>query len=165
MISKTEKNLSDAFAGEAQTNRKYFAFALKAEQEGFKQVAKLFRAAAEAEAIHAFNHFKALGSIKGTKENLEAAFEGETNAFQIKYPQMIEDAKAEDHKLALISLTFANETEKGHATLYKKALESLGSDRDIEYHVCSMCGHTVKGEPPEICPICKAKKDSYKKID
>ena len=97
-MSKTENNLQDAFAGESQANRKYLAFAKKAESEGYKQVAKLFRAAAEAETVHALNHFRELGGIKGTKENLEAAISGETYEYQKMYPQMIEDAKAEGEK-------------------------------------------------------------------
>ncbi len=102
-MSKTEKNLQDAFAGESQANRKYLAFAKKADSEGYKQVAKLFRAAAEAETVHALNHLRELGSIKGTKENLEAAINGETYEFQKMYPQMIKDAEAEGEKAALKS--------------------------------------------------------------
>src|SRR4030066_1934487 len=164
-MSKTEKNLQDAFAGESQANRKYLAFAKKAEQEGYKQVAKLFRAAAEAETVHAHNHLRTLGGIKSTKENLEEAISGESYEFQKMYPQMIEDAKAEDKKGAERSFSYANEVEKVHADLYKKALENLGSNPDIDYYVCQVCGYTAEGEAPDQCPVCKSKKQMFRKVD
>jgi len=162
---KTEKNLSEAFAGESQANRKYLAFAKKAEEEGYKQVARLFRAAAEAETVHALNHLRELGGIKSTKENLEAAINGESYEFQKMYPQMIEDARAEGNEGALKSFNFANEVEKIHAELYRKALENLGKNPDINYYVCQVCGNTVEGEAPDECPICGAKKQAFKRID
>lgn len=164
-MSKTEKNLKEAFAGESQANRKYLAFAKKAEEEGYKQIAKLFRAAAEAETIHAHNHLREMGGIKSTKENLEQAINGESYEFQKMYPQMIEDAKAEGNDDALRSFSFANEVEKIHAELYKKALENIGKNPDVDYYVCQVCGNTVENEPPEECPICGAKKQAFKKID
>ncbi len=164
-MSKTEKNLQEAFAGESQANRKYLAFAKKAEEEGYKQIAKLFRAAAEAETIHAHNHLREMGGIKSTKENLEQAINGESYEFQKMYPQMIEDAKAEGNDDALRSFSFANEVEKIHAELYKKALENIGKNPDVDYYVCQVCGNTVENEPPEECPICGAKKQAFKKID
>jgi len=163
-MSKTEKNLQDAFSGESQANRKYITFAKKAESEGYKQVAKLFRAAAEAETVHALNHFRELGGIKSTKENLKAAISGETYEFQKMYPQMIEDAKAEGEKAAQKNFNFANEVEKIHAGLYKKALEQLGKNKEVDYYVCQVCGNTVEGEPPDKCPICGAPKKMFKKI-
>jgi len=164
-MSKTEKNLQDAFAGESQANRKYLAFAKKAEQEGYKQVAKLFRAAAEAETVHAHNHLRTLGGIKSTKENLEEAISGESYEFQKMYPQMIEDAKVEDKKGALQSFNYANEVEKIHAELYKKAITNLGKNPEVDYYVCQVCGNTVEGEPPDKCPICNSPKKMFKKID
>jgi len=164
-MSKTEKNLQDAFTGESMANRKYLAFAKKAEQEGYKQVAKLFRAAAEAETVHAHNHLRTLGGIKSTKENLNEAIKGESYEFQKMYPQMIEDAKAEDKKGALQSFNYANEVEKIHAELYKKALGILGKNPEVDYYVCQVCGNTVEGEPPDKCPICGALKRMFKKID
>ncbi|MCL4474913.1 MAG: rubrerythrin family protein, partial [Nitrospirae bacterium] len=118
-MTKSEKNLKEAFAGESQANRKYLAFAKKAEAEGFKQVARLFRAAAEAETIHAHNHLKELGGIKSTRENLKEAIHGESFEFQKMYPQMIEDANAEGNKGALRTFNYANEVEKVHAALYQ----------------------------------------------
>jgi rubrerythrin len=164
-MSKTEKNLQDAFAGESQANRKYLAYAKKAEEDGYKQIAKLFRAVAEAETVHAINHLKALGSIKSTKENLEAAIGGETYEFQSMYPKMIEDAKSEGNKSAEMTFNYANAVEMIHAELYKKALENLGSNPDVDYYVCQVCGNTVEGEPPDKCPICGALKKMFKKIE
>lgn len=164
-MSKTEKNLQDAFAGESQANRKYLAFAKKADKEGFPQAAKLFRAAAAAETIHAHAHLKELGGIKSTKENLEAAISGETFEFEKMYPQMIKDAEEEGNKGALRSFDLANKVEKIHAGLYKKALENLGSNEDMDYYVCDVCGYTAEGGAPEKCPVCGAKSSSFKKID
>ena len=164
-MTKTEKDLQDAFAGESQANRKYLAFAKKADQEGYKQIAKLFRAAAEAETVHAHNHLRELGGIKSTKENLIEAINGESYEFQKMYPQMIEDARAEDKKGAERSFSYANEVEKVHADLYKKALENLGSNPDIDYYVCQVCGYTAEGEAPDQCPVCKSKKQMFKKVE
>ena len=164
-MSKSEKNLSDAFAGESQANRKYLAFAKQADKEGFPQVAKLFRAAAAAETVHAHSHLKQLGGIKSTKENLEAAIGGETHEFKEMYPQMIKEAEEEENKGALRSFTLANEVEKVHAGLYQKAVDNLGSNEDVDIYVCDICGYTAEGGAPDECPVCKAKKQAFKKID
>jgi len=164
-MSRTEKDLQDAFAGESQANRKYLAFAKKADTEGYKQVAKLFRATADAETVHALNHLRELGGIKRTKENLEAAIGGETYEFQSMYPKMIEDAKSEGNKRAETSFNYANAVEKIHADLYKKALENLGNNPEVDYYVCQVCGNTVEGDPPDKCPICGALKRMFKKIE
>src|SRR5512138_3612591 len=121
-MSKTEQDLKEAFAGESQANRKYLAYAKKAEVEGFKQAAKLFRAAAAAETIHAHNHLRELGVVRSTRENLMAAIKG-----------------------ALQSFNYANEVEKVHAALYQKALDSLGRNVDTDYYVCQVCGYTAEG--------------------
>ena len=163
-MSKTGQNLQNAFAGESQANRKYLAFAQKAEAEGYNQVAKLFRAAAEAETVHAHNHLRALEGIKSTKDNLLAAISGENYEYQKMYPQMISDATDEAAKNALRSFTLANEVEKVHAALYQKALESLGQNTATDYYVCTVCGNTVEGEAPDECPVCKAKKQAFKKM-
>ncbi len=164
-MSKSEKNLRDAFAGESQANRKYLAFAKMAEKEGHNQVAKLFRAAAEAETIHAHNHLKQLDGIKSTKENLEEAISGESYEFQEMYPRMIKEAEAEGNKGALRSFFIANEVEMVHAELYKKALANLGNNEDNDYFICEVCGNTVEGEAPDECPVCKAKKKAFRKVD
>lgn len=164
-MTKTDKNLRDAFAGESQANRKYLAFAKKAEAEGFTQAAKLFRAAAAAETIHAHNHLRELGLVKSTKENLMAAISGESYEFQNMYPTMIADAETEGNKGALRSFNYANEVEKVHAALYQKALDSLGNAADVDYYVCSVCGYTAEGEAPDECPVCKSKKPAFKKAE
>jgi rubrerythrin len=164
-MSKTEDHLKEAFAGESQANRKYLAFAKKAEEEGYKQVAKLFRAAAEAETVHAHNHLRELKGIKNTKENLVEAISGETHEFQQMYPGMIADAKAEGNKGAERSFTIANEVEKVHAGLYKKALDNLGKNEDADYYVCKVCGYTAEGGAPDTCPVCGAKKMAFYKTD
>ena len=164
-MSKTEKNLQDAFAGESQANRKYLAFAKKADAEGYKQVAKLFRAAADAETVHATNHLRELGGIKTTKENLGVAIKGESYEFQQMYPGMIDGAKAEGNNGALRTFDLANKVEKIHAGLYNKALETLGKNEEVDYYVCQVCGNTVEGKAPDVCPICGARREMFKKTD
>lgn len=165
-MSKTEQSLTGAFAGESQANRKYLAFAAKADQEGYPQAARLFRAAAEAETVHAHNHLRVLKGIKSTRENLQEAIEGETHEFKKMYPEMIEAAKAEGQKDAERSFNFANEVEKVHAQLYQKLLDTLGKSQDnYPYYVCPVCGYTSEKEPPGTCPVCGAKGEVFKKID
>ena len=164
-MSETEKNLSDAFAGESQANRKYLAFAKQADKEGHPQVARLFRAAAEAETVHAHAHLRTLGGIKGTAENLEEAIAGETHEFKNMYPAMIEVAKQEGNKGAERSFSYANAVEKVHASLYQKALDSLGNQEETNYYVCSVCGYTCEKEPPETCPVCGSKSKAFFKVD
>ena len=164
-MSKTEQNLRDAFAGESQANRKYLAFAEKAEKEGYPQVAKLFRAAGAAETVHAHAHLRALGEIGSTPENLKVAVAGETHEFKSMYPEMIEVAKEEGNKTAERSFIFANEVEKVHADLYQKALDNLESLEEADYYVCSVCGMTVENEPPDNCPVCGAKASAFFKVD
>lgn len=163
-MSKTEQNLKAAFAGESQANRKYLAFAKKADQEGHAYVARLFRAAAEAETIHAHAHLRALGGIGTTEENLKEAIEGETHEFKEMYPPMIEEANAEGDKKAERSFKYANQVEKVHADLYTKALENMDAPL-VDFWVCPLCGYTVEVEPPDNCPVCNAKKDSFFKVE
>ena len=165
-MAKTEQFLKDAFAGESQANRKYLAFAAKADQEGFPQVARLFRAAAEAETVHAHNHLRALNGIHSTKENLQAAISGETHEFKTMYPEMIEGAKAEGQRVAERSFNYANLVEKVHAQLYQKLLDNLGkSQENYSYYVCPVCGYTAEKEPPGNCPVCGTKGEMFKKIE
>jgi len=165
-MAKTEGFLKEAFAGESQANRKYLAFAAKADQEGFPQVARMFRAAAEAETVHAHNHLRTLGGIKSTKENLQEAIVGETHEFKKMYPEMIEAAKAEANKGGEKTFNFANEVEKIHAQLYQKLLDNLGkSQENYPYYVCPVCGFTVEKAAPGTCPVCGAKGEMFKKIE
>lgn len=163
-MSNTEKNLKDAFAGESQANRKYLAFADKADAEGLPQVAKLFRAVAEAETIHAHTHLKVLKGVGTTQENLKEALGGEEYEFQSMYPPMIEQAEAEGNKQAVRSFRYANEVEKIHAELYSKALEDPAALPDADYHVCSVCGYTVAGDAPDKCPVCNAASKAFFKV-
>jgi len=163
-MSKTEQNLLEAFAGESQANRKYLAFAKQAEKEGHAQVAKLFRAAAEAETVHAHAHLRALGHVKDTADNLKDAIAGETHEFKTMYPAMIEEAKEEGNKTAEQSFAYANEVEEVHANLYQKALDNLDSLEEVDYYVCSVCGYTCENEPPEKCPVCGARPKAFSKV-
>jgi rubrerythrin len=164
-MSKTTENLKAAFAGESQANRKYLAFAAKADQEGYPQIARLFRAAAEAETIHAHNHLRALNAIRSTKENLQEAIAGETHEFKSMYPQMIADAQAEGDKEAERSFRFANEVEKVHAQLYEKALRTMEERKLVDIYICPVCGYTVEETVPDNCPVCNAKGSTFRKID
>ena len=164
-MSKTEKNLKNAFAGESQANRKYLAFADKAEKEGYGQIAKLFRATAAAETVHAHAHLRALKGVGSTEQNLKEAIEGETYEFKDMYPPMIEDAKAEGDKAAERTFDYANQVEQVHAGLYKKAMEKMGDLEAVDYYVCSVCGHTLEGAPTEKCPVCGALPKAYFKAE
>ncbi len=164
-MSRSEDNLQEAFAGESQANRKYLAFAKKAEEEGFVQVAKLFRAAAAAETVHAHAHLRVLNGVGNTENNLKEAIGGETHEFTDMYPKMIEDAIAEGNKAAQISFQFANEVEKIHAELYQKGLDQMGDLADVDYYVCDICGNTVEGEAPDKCSVCGAGKKAFFKVD
>jgi rubrerythrin len=153
----SHEDLMAAFAGESQANRKYLAFAKKAEEEGYPAVAKLFRAAAEAETVHAHAHLRAAGGIKGTAENLEEAVAGEHYEFTDMYPGFIATAEAEGNAAAIKSFSNANAVEKEHHALYLQALEAITAGRDIEdlkIYVCPVCGHTEVGVMSEKCPIC-----------
>lgn len=163
-MSKTTDNLQAAFAGESQANRKYLAFAKQADKEGLSQVAKLFRAAAEAETIHAHNHLRVLGGIKTTKENLEEAINGETYEFTKMYPQMIIDAQDEDIAAAERSFNQANEVEKVHENLFSKASKDMLDGQNFDYYICEVCGLTAEGDAPDKCPVCGAPKNKFKLV-
>ncbi len=165
-MSKSEQFLKEAFAGESQANRKYLAYGAKADQEGYAQVARMFRAAAEAETVHAHNHLRALSGIKSTKENLQDAIAGETHEFKKMYPEMIEGAKAEKNSAAERSFSYANAVERTHADLYQKLLNSLGTSKEnYPYYVCPVCGHTAEKSAPGTCPVCGTKGEMFKRID
>ncbi len=166
-MPKTTDNLQAAFAGESQANRRYLAFAKKAEQDGFPQVAKLFRAAAEAETVHAHAHLRALGGVKDTKENVKAAIAGEHHEFVSMYPEFIKAAEEEKNAAALTSFRFANAVEKIHHDLYTEALKAVETGKDLpsrEVYVCPVCGYTVYDAAPDQCPVCKAKGSTFIRI-
>ena len=166
-MTKTDENLKAAFAGESQANRMYLAFAKKAEAEGFPQVAMLFKAAAQAETVHALNHLQVMGQVKSTTDNLGAAVSGETYEFKKMYPEFIEDAKKDGNKPAQFSFDYANKVEQIHAALYQKALDALKNKTQfakVDYYVCPVCGNTFEGLTPDNCPICATPKEKFMKI-
>jgi len=164
-MRSTTENLQEAFAGESQANRKYLAFAKQAEKDGYPQAARLFRAAAAAETIHAHAHLKAMKGIGTTADNLREAINGETHEFTDMYPEMIKTAEDEGHKSAARTFRYANEVEKTHADLYQKALDSLENPKECDYYVCSVCGHTHENEAPEKCPVCGANAKAFFKSE
>ncbi len=166
-MSNTKENLAAAFAGESQANRRYLFFAEKAEQEGYPRIARLFRAAAEAETVHARSHLQVMGDIGSTRDNLGVAISGESYEFVKMYPAFIEQAKSEGNQKAEIGFTNANAVEKIHHDLYREASEALEAGRELEdepYFVCQVCGNTVAGEAPEWCPICGAPRKMFKEV-
>ena len=162
-MSKTNENLMAAFAGESQANRKYLAFAARAEEEGYPRAAAMFRAAAMAETVHALSHFRAAGGVGSTADNLKAAAEGETFEFEMMYPPMIDQAKADGNSDAERSFNFANEAEQVHARLYKEVLANLEKGAESDYYVCSVCGNVHEGSAPDKCSICGAPKEKFEK--
>jgi rubrerythrin len=165
-MSKTDACLKEAFAGESQANRKYLAFAEKADSEGHQQVARLFRAAAEAETVHAINHLMALDGVGSTEENLKEAISGETHEFKNMYPEMLKTAKEENNQEAERSFRYALKVEEMHAELYRKLLDTLGGQpEEYPYYVCPVCGNTTEKAPPPTCPICGASGSKFKRVD
>ena len=164
MHKMTQANLEAAFAGESQAHMKYLAFAAKAEKEGFSNVSRLFKAVAYAEQVHATNHFKVLDGLGQTAENLAAALGGETYEIEEMYPAFLAVAELQGEKGAIRSNKWAMEAEKVHAEMYGAAKEAVkgGSDAGVgQVYVCSVCGWTGEGEPPDECPLCKAKKEKF----
>ncbi len=167
-MSGTQENLQVAFAGESQANRRYLFFAEKAEKEGHPQIARLFRAVAEAETVHARNHLQTMDGIGSTRDNLKAAVSGENYEFTQMYPGFIEQAKADNNQRADISFMYANKVEKIHHGLYQTALKALEAGQQLKdepYFVCPGCGNTVAGEAPERCPICGAPGSRFKRVE
>jgi rubrerythrin len=166
-MDKSTDNLKTAFAGESQANRRYLAFAQRAEEEGYTQVAKLFKAAAEAETVHAMNHARTMGEVKSTLENLNTAVSGETFEFKKMYPEYLTTAKQEGNKQAVWSFDVASKVEQIHAGLFTEAVSALKSNKELEqvdYYVCSVCGNTVEGNAPQKCPICGSPRERFFKV-
>lgn len=167
MRKMTEQNLRAAFAGESQAHMKYLIFSDKAEKEGKPNVARLFKAISFAEQVHATNHFKTLHDLGDTSSNLQSAIDGETFEVEEMYPAYDAVAKLQGEKGAIQSIYGALETEKVHAKMYKNAKDAVSSGKDLtlgNVHICEVCGYTVEGEAPDTCPVCKAKKDRFKKF-
>ena len=166
-ILATTDNLKEAFAGESQANRRYLAFAKKADAEGRPQIARLFRAAADAETVHAHAHLRVLGGVKGTAENLQAAVDGEAHEFQSMYPKFVAEAQAENNPAALATFRNAMAVENVHHALYSQALTAAKGGQDLpagKIHVCQVCGNTVVGDAPDQCPICGAPKAQFAEV-
>ncbi len=167
MKEMTKKSLSEAFAGESMAHMKYLIFSEVAEKEGLKNVARLFKAIAYAEFVHAKNHARNLGYIGKTEENIQTGIDGETFEIEEMYPAYDAIAKSQEEKGAQLSIHYAIEAEKIHAELYKKAKEEVSKGKDIEIpeiYICPVCGYTHIGEPPDKCPICNVKKEEFVKF-
>lgn len=167
-MSKTDENLEKAYEDECETYMRYLAFARQAEDEGFPNIARLFKATAEGETVHALNQIEALGGVQSTEENLKLAVQEEEEDFFRMYPQFIKDAQTEDRTEAVLSLTWIQEVEKVHFGLLKQALETLGGGNDIEgeaYYLCTNCGFVALGAAPSSCPVCKAPQRIFRKIE
>ena len=167
-MANTEDNLMAAYTGESKASRKYLFFAEKADKEGHKQIARLFRAASEAETVHARNHLKVMHGIKSTKENLLSAMSGESHEFTEMYPAFIKQAQGEGQEQAINSFDLANKVEKVHHSLYQRAIDELEAGNTMAskpFFVCQRCGHTVEGEAPDTCPICGAPKKMFKLVE
>jgi len=167
MRKMTDKSLNEAFAGESMAHMKYLIFSEIAEEEGFVNISRLFRAIAYAEQVHAGNHAKNLGFIKRTEENLQTAIDGETFEVEEMYPAYDAVAKLQDEKGAQQSIHFAFEAEKIHSALYQKAKESVRQGKDAELgdiYICPVCGYTHVGDPPDRCPVCGIGKEKFKKF-
>ena len=165
-MPNTTDNLKESFAGESQANQKYRAFAKRAEEDGFANIAHLFRTTAEAERIHAEGHLRALAGIASTRENLQAAIEGETYEYTTMYPPMLEQAQAEGHR-AKVMFGYAVKAEAVHAKLYKRALEAAAQGADLKeakFYLCPFCGNIEFGNPPDACPVCGAPKAKFVEV-
>ncbi len=168
MEVNTETNLQKAFAGESQANRRYLFFADKADKEGYPEAAKLFRAVAAAETVHARNHLDAMGGTGTTKENLLAGVQGEHYEFTRMYPYFIEQAEQEENAAAERTFNYANDVEQIHYSYYQAALKAMDVGqplKDETYSICQACGNTVTGEAPDNCPLCDAPKTQFKQVE
>ena len=164
----TDDNLKEAFSGESRANRMYTAFSEKAEEEGLPNIARLFRAAADAETVHALSHFRALGGVKDTAENLETAVAGEAEGFMEMYPAFVSEAEKESRARALHVFKGAMAVEKIHHSLYTEALNAAREGKDLpskRIFVCQVCGNTVYDNPPEKCPVCGVPASRFREID
>jgi rubrerythrin len=163
MSEKTRKNVYEAFVGEAKAHHRLLAFARKADEEGFPQIAKLFRAVATAEGVHVERHLRLLGEavVQTTEQNLKSSFERETTVNEVYYPQFIREAEEEGNRAAMLTFSQARDVEEGHAALYKRALSAMLRDESHDYYVCQVCGYVAEREAPDECPICNAKQERF----
>lgn len=164
-MTQTEKNLYDAFVGEAKASLRLLGYAEKAAQEDYPAVAKLFRAIAQAEQIHAVKHLRQLNIIASTEENLQAAFESENTVSENVYPPMIAQAEVDGDRAAVIGFSHARDAEEVHAKLYKKVIGHMVAEEEPTYYVCKVCGYVVDGDPPDKCPVCNATKKAFVEVE
>ncbi|MGD9100190.1 MAG: rubrerythrin family protein [Anaerolineae bacterium] len=166
MGERTPSNTYEAFVGEAKAYHRLLAFARKAEEEDYPQIAKLFRAVAAAEGVHAERHLRQLGEavVQSTEENLRSSFERESTVNQVYYPQFIREAEEEGDKAAALIFSQARDVEEGHAALYKRAMTALLRDESHDYHVCEVCGYIAEREAPDRCPICNARRERFRLV-
>ena len=167
MGEKTQSNVYEAFVGEAKAHHRLLAFARKADEEGYAQVARLFRAVAAAEGVHAERHLRLMGEavVKSTEENLQFSFESETTVNQVYYPRFIQEAEEEEERAAALTFSQARDVEEGHAALYKRALGAMLRDESHDYYVCEICGYVAEREPPDRCPVCGAKREQFRLVE
>jgi len=166
MNEKTRSNVYAAFIGEAKAYHRLLAFARKADGEEYPQIAKLFRAIAAAEGVHAERHLRLLGEavVQSTEENVRSSFEREETVNQVTYPRFIREAEEEGKRAATLTFSQARDVEEGHAALYKRALQAMLGDETHDYHVCQVCGYVAEGEAPERCPICNARRERFFRV-
>ncbi len=167
MHTMTDRNLHEAFAGESMAHMKYLVYADKAETEGKPNLARMFRAIASAERVHATNHWRALGLLKGSVDNVQSCIEGETYEITEMYPAFKAVADLQNEKAASVSINYSLEAEKIHVEMYRKAKEAVDAGKDAEVgdiYICPVCGFTHEGTPPDVCPVCGAKKATFKKF-
>jgi len=166
MSDKTQENLYTAFVGEAKAHHRLLAFARKAENEGYEQVAKLFRAVASAEGVHAERHLRLLGeaAVRSTEENLQYSFEQETTVNEMYYPAFIQEAEEEEETAAVVTFKQARDVEERHAALYKRALNAMLREETHDYYVCQVCGYIAEREPADECPVCGARREKFRPV-
>jgi len=166
MKERTQHHVYEAFVGEAKAYHRLLAFARKADEEGYSQIARLFRAVAAAEGVHAERHLRLLGEavVQSTEENLQSSFERETSVNQVYYPEFIRSAEEEEERAAALTFGQARDVEEGHAALYKRALSAMLRDEDHDYYVCQVCGYVAEREAPDQCPICSARREKFRLV-
>jgi len=162
MMGGPKDALQQAYAGEAKAALRLKVYAEKAEEEGYPQIAKLFRVVAWSEEIHGARALRAMREIKTTEENLAESFQSEQGVAEVAYGRFIQEAEAEGNRAAVLHFSQSRDVEETHAKLYKEAMNHLLEERETAYHVCMVCGYIADGVMPESCPVCGAKKEKFK---
>jgi rubrerythrin len=160
-MDKIKDALNQAYTGEAKAALRLKVYAEKAQQEGYKQIARLFRVIAFSEEIHGKRALRVLREIKSTEENLAASFESETKVAEVAYNQFVKLAEEAGDKGALLHFSQSRDVEETHARLYKNAMADFMEERKTDYWVCQVCGYVSDGSLPEECPVCGARKEQF----